>query len=127
MDNHVNVVSLLHIIAGVLGLIGGLVLVLVFGGASLIIGFNAPLSDAMIAVPIVAGVGLLVTTLSVLCPVLGLIAGFGLQKRANWARLLCVVVSILYLPVHFPLGAALGIYSLWVMFSKETDILFQAR
>lgn len=125
MENHVSVVSILHIIAGVLGLVGGLIVSLIFGVATLAIGINAPLESSMIAIPIVAGIGFMIVILSALCPILGIIAGFGLQNRARWARILCVVVSILYFPVYFPLGASLGVYSLWVMFSKETEILFQ--
>ena len=43
----------------------------------------------------------------------GFIAGWGLLRRAPWARMPTIVLSFLAL-FHIPLGTALGIYSLWV-------------
>ncbi|HZY62866.1 MAG TPA: zinc ribbon domain-containing protein [Edaphobacter sp.] len=46
--------------------------------------------------------------------VLAFIAGFGLLSRRSWARVLAIVLAILAL-LKFPLGTALGIYTLWVL------------
>ena len=43
-----------------------------------------------------------------------LILGWGLHERKMWARPLGLVVGLLAL-IRFPLGTALGIYTLWVL------------
>jgi len=44
----------------------------------------------------------------------GLLAGYGLLTRKPWARVLAIVVGILSL-LNFPIGTAIGIYTLWVL------------
>jgi len=51
---------------------------------------------------------------------LGFLAGWGLLRREPWARMLTIVLSFLAL-FHFPLGTALGIYSLWVLLSTQSE------
>lgn len=46
--------------------------------------------------------------------VLGAVAGWGLMERRPWARVLAIVLGVLAL-FEFPLGTALGIYTLWVL------------
>lgn len=53
-----------------------------------------------------------------------IIAGFGLMKRQEWARILAIVLSIIAL-FSFPLGTALGIFSLFVLTHRETVPLFR--
>ena len=53
----------------------------------------------------------------------GLIAGIGLLKFRPWARILGIVVAILNL-INIPIGTVVGIYALWVLFSRETERLF---
>ena len=62
------------------------------------------------AMGLLTAVGLLLATLSL--P--GLAAGYGLLKHQPWARILAIVVGILSL-LNFPLGTAIGIYTLWVL------------
>ncbi len=50
----------------------------------------------------------------------GFFAGYGLLQRERWARLLTLVLSFLAL-FNFPLGTALGIYSLWVLFPAKSE------
>ena len=55
------------------------------------------------------------------CP--GLAAGYGLLKFKPWARILGIVLSALNL-INIPLGTMLGAYGLWVLFSSDTERLF---
>jgi hypothetical protein len=48
-----------------------------------------------------------------------------LLKFKSWARVLASILAILNL-LAFPIGTALGIYTLWVMLTKETEPLFQS-
>ena len=50
----------------------------------------------------------------------GFFAGYGLLQRERWARILTLVLSFLAL-FNFPLGTALGIYSMWVLFPAESE------
>ena len=43
-----------------------------------------------------------------------IIVGYGLSQRASWARVAAIVFGCLAL-LKFPLGTALGIYTLWVL------------
>ena len=58
MDLHVKVLAAFYLIFGVLGILGSLMVLLIFGGAAGIISMAAPTDpDALLAVPVV---GLLV-------------------------------------------------------------------
>jgi hypothetical protein len=61
--------------------------------------------------------------------ILHLVFAWGLFERQPWARPLGLVLGILAL-VRFPLGTALGIYTLWVLApeqsSREYDRLSQS-
>jgi len=51
--------------------------------------------------------------------VLHLVLAWGLFERQPWARILGLVLGILAL-LRFPLGTALGIYTLWVLAPEES-------
>ena len=53
----------------------------------------------------------------------GILAGWGLLNFKPWARILAIVLSAIRL-INIPIGTVLGIYGLWVLFSKETETLF---
>ena len=50
----------------------------------------------------------------------GFFAGWGLLQREPWARMLTMVLSFLAL-LNFPLGTALGVYSLWVLLPARSE------
>jgi zinc-ribbon domain len=51
--------------------------------------------------------------------VLHLVLAWGLFERAPWARMLGLVIGFLAL-LRFPLGTALGIFTLWVLLPEES-------
>ena len=53
------------------------------------------------------------------------VAGYGLLNYKGWARILAIILAILNLCL-FPIGTALGIYTLVIMFNDETKALFEA-
>jgi hypothetical protein len=59
-------------------------------------------------------------TLLILAALLGLLAGMGLLQRQPWARLLAIVLAFVGL-IDVPLGAALGIYTLWVLLPAQSE------
>ncbi|MFC1609939.1 hypothetical protein ACFL6C_03190 [Myxococcota bacterium] len=54
-----------------------------------------------------------------------LFAGIGLLRMRTWGRILGIIVAIFSLP-GFPLGTALGVYGLVILFNQETAQLFAA-
>ncbi len=124
MDLHVKVLAAFHLILGVLGLLGSMLVGLVFGGAAGIISMAAPNDpDALLAVPIVGLVGSILVMLIFALSVPSIIAGVGLLKRRPWARILTIALSVLNL-INIPFGTLLGIYGLWVLLSRNTAPLF---
>jgi len=56
----------------------------------------------------------------------GILAGMGLYKRKEWARILTIILSIIEL-FSFPFGTAIGIFSIWAMIQPETVAEFNDR
>jgi hypothetical protein len=54
------------------------------------------------------------------------VAGYGLLKYKGWARILAIILAILNL-ILFPIGTALGNYTLVIMFNEETKALFRGE
>ncbi len=57
--------------------------------------------------------------------VVGIIAGVGLLQWQSWARGLMLVVAFVSL-LSLPIGTALGIYTLWVLFAPKTGEEYRA-
>jgi hypothetical protein len=123
MKAHLNVVGLIDVVTGLLFTCLG---VLVSLGVLLFAPwFNgAPpwrSEDAIIVFAVVLGISGVFFALGI--P--SLIAGIGLLKQRQWARVLAIVVAILAL-TSFPIGTAAGIYTLWVLTHRETEQLLGA-
>jgi hypothetical protein len=125
MQQHVTILGVLFIVLGIFGVIGFLVIALVFGGAAGIVSVAADDPDATaIAVPILGAVGTAIGLFILVMSIPDIIAGIGLLERRPWARVLGIVLCILGL-LHFPFGTIVGVYGLWVLFSPETEALFR--
>jgi hypothetical protein len=122
MDTHVKVLGALQIAMGALGLFAAVVLVLVFGVASSAVGMSGD-PDSTIALPIIGVTGVALVTFLVVLSLPGIIIGIGLIQRRPWARIAGIVLSILGL-MMVPFGTIVGVYGLWVLFSKDTERLF---
>ena len=122
METHAKVLGILNIVSGVLGLCSALLLVVVFGGVAGAIG-AAPDPDAAVALPIIGLTGFAVVLLVVVVSLPAVIVGYGLYRLQPWARIAGIVLSVLSLLV-FPFGTVLGVYGMWVLFSKEGERLF---
>lgn len=124
MTSHVRALAVLQIVYASFGLLLGLVVAMLFGGIATIVGFSAPLSDSVVAVPILATIGGVASSIIIMLSLPRLIAGIGLLKYRQWGRVLTFVVSILGL-IDFPVGTGLGVYALWVLLHRETIPLFE--
>ena len=123
MQSHIRILAILHLIFGVLGLIFALFLLVLFGGLTGLIGLNAPGDEALVAVPLIGGIGVMVVGFVALLSVPGVIAGVGLLSYRPWARTLTLILSAMML-LHVPFGTILGFYGFWVLLSKESAAIF---
>jgi hypothetical protein len=118
MEKHVHLLGIFWIVHGGLILVGGIVtFALLFG-----LSFLPDLDHEGITVLRV--VGLSVGGLMWLLSVPKIIAGIGLLKRMEWARVLTLVLAALSL-INFPLGTALGVYSFVILLRDDTTSLFR--
>jgi len=123
MENHIKLLAILMIVYGAIGVLAVLVVMLVFGGAGLIsTGASGDAAPALIA----GMVGVVISAFVLLTHLPALIVGFGLLKYRSWARILGIIISILFL-LAFPIGTIVGIYGLWVLFQGGTIDLFEHR
>lgn len=106
---HLTVLGVLWIVTSVSGLIPGMTL-LHFGHMHFpfMMGLPGPMHTFL--APFLGGIGILLSAFSIA----GVIAGWGLLARCSWARTLAIILGCIRL-IRFPLGTALGIYTLWVL------------
>lgn len=117
MDKHIKILGILYIISGILTLLACGVAFVLVGGSGLITG-NETAILATGAVSLVVGMIGLIFGLPVI------ITGWGLLQKKSWARILTIILGVLNL-FAFPIGTALGIYSLWVLFKPEAESLLR--
>jgi Ni,Fe-hydrogenase I cytochrome b subunit len=111
MEKHINVIAALQIGFSILGLIiGGIIFTILF-----FIGEFVPEPDAQKVLNIIAQI---VMVIIVILSIPGIIAGIGLLKRKEWARILTLILSVLDL-INFPIGTAVGAYSIWALVQPE--------
>jgi len=116
MKDHIKIIAWLHIILGVLGIFGALIVSAVIAGGGWISGDDVAIRVTAIVAFVIGGIILLVS-------VPGIIVGLGLLSFKPWARILAIILSLFNL-LGFPVGTALGVYTLWAMLDSETSQLF---
>ncbi|MDD2381275.1 MAG: hypothetical protein WCY58_11010 [Mariniphaga sp.] len=117
MEKHINVVAALHIGMSILGILLGFFLCVML----IFVGDFSNDQQAQFVLSILAKV-LIVFILLVSIP--GIIAGIGLFRRKEWARVLTLVISVIDL-IHFPVGTAVGVYSVWALVQPEIVAQFK--
>lgn len=125
MVTHVKVLGVLNVVLGGFGLLIAAALMLIFGGASWLVGAAGD-PDAAMAAPIIGVLGAAISTFFLVLSLPGVIIGIGLLQLRSWARVAGIVISLLNL-FNFPFGTVLGVYGLWVLFSKDTERVFVAN
>ncbi len=122
MKEHVKIVAYIYIVLGILIAISGIFLIFglnVLGFAFTHLGKGMPNSSGILFNIL----GFFLAALFFVLGLPGIIAGFGLLKYRNWARILTIILSVIRL-INFPIGTIIGGYSLWVLSHYETIQLF---
>lgn len=111
MEQHITLLGWLHIATNaLLILIAGFMFVVMVGA-----GLMSGDTEAVRVMPIIGtAVGGFMTALAL--P--GILTGIGLLKRKPWARIAAAVLGIINL-MNFPLGTAVGVYTLWILLQNE--------
>ena len=124
MDTHVKAVAWIYIALGVLGILAALLVLVIFGGIAGFVGSQAPNTEAREAAPILGIIGGALFFVIAIISFPSILAGWGLLNYKEWARILTIVLASLHL-LGFPIGTAIGVYSLWVLFNQQTLPLFR--
>jgi hypothetical protein len=124
METHVKVLGALQVALGAIGLLVALLLILVFGGAAGIVGASGD-PRAAVAIPIIGLTGTALVAFLLATSLPGVVVGVGLLRRRPWARIAGIVLSIIEL-MMIPFGTLVGVYGLFVLFSRDTERLFAA-
>ncbi|MBA4408465.1 MAG: hypothetical protein Q8S54_14310 [Bacteroidota bacterium] len=116
MEKHINVVAALQIGLSIFNLF---IAFLIFTVLKLVGGFvDEPNAGTILS--IIADV---LAIVFILISVPGILAGMGLYKRKEWARILTLILSVIEI-FSFPFGTAIGIYSIWALIQPETVAAF---
>jgi hypothetical protein len=125
MREHIRILGILNIIMGCFTAFAGIVVLIIMGSVAGVITAAAESRDSAVGGPIVAGIGIVVAFFLLLLSAPSIVGGWGLLKFKPWSRILMIVVSVFHL-FHIPLGTALGVYGLWVLFSDESRRILES-
>ncbi len=126
MERHVKAIAILNISLGSVGLLGAVIVFAIFGSLAGFLGVANTDADAWFVGPLIGAIGSVVALVVAVLSVPNIVGGIGLLYYQNWARILMIVLSVLNL-FHVPFGTALGVYGLWALLSKETEVMFTRR
>ena len=112
MEKHINVVAALQIGLSIFNL---LIALLIFTVLNLVGGFV----DEPNANNILSLIADILAIVFIVISIPGIVAGMGLYKRKEWARILTLILSVIEI-FSFPIGTAIGIYSIWALIQPET-------
>ena len=117
MEKHVNVVAALQIGLSVFGIIIGIVILLILNA----VGTFAEDRDAGFILHLI---GSIIAIFFFLMSIPGIIAGIGLLRHHEWARILTLILSVIGI-LNFPFGTAVGIYTIWALVQDEVISIFR--
>ena len=121
MNSHIKALGAIYLIWGGMGIIAGVIVL-----AILVIGGGLMATEDPEAGLVVGTIAVILMLLIAIISVPNILAGWALIKHKSWGRILTIILSILNLPA-LPLGTALGVYGLWVLFQPEAVQILEGR
>jgi hypothetical protein len=116
MEQHFKVAAYLQIAYGALILVIAVLLLIVLTGAGAVSGDRT-------AMLVTSTVGLVIAVILIVLALPSILAGWGLLKRREWARILTIILSCLHL-LSFPIGTIIGGYSIWALLQPDAKSYF---
>jgi hypothetical protein len=117
MESHVKAVGIINIAFSILGILAAIIVFTVLN-----IVAKVPDVDEE-AIRILQIIAVVIPWFLIVVSLPGIIGGIGLLNFQGWARILILILSFLAL-LNFPIGTAIGIYSIWVLLNNKTEKLF---
>ncbi len=117
MQQHITILGWLYIALGALGVFFAVMILVIMGGVGMASG------DAQ-AAALMGGLGLVIGIFAAALSLPSLIGGWGLLKGKSWSRILAIVLGCIQL-LGFPVGTAIGIYTLWALTRPEAESLLR--
>lgn len=117
MEKHIQLVTVLQIGLGIMGLLFAGVIFFFFIG----MGFIADDPEGMTVLSII---GTAAAVMFGFTSIPSIVGGIGLLRRKAWSRIVLMIVSVFDL-LNIPIGTAVGAYTLWVMMQDETVALLK--
>jgi hypothetical protein len=119
LDKHRKALGILYVVFSGLMAVAGLAVFSAFVLGAL----SSPEEDSRL---VALGVGGALAAFLLLLSLPGFIGGIGLLRRRPWSKALTLIVAVLSVP-NFPIGTALGVYTLWFWLQPATERLFFHR
>ena len=125
MEKHITVLGALFLGLGLLGVIGMLIVIAIFGlGSGILVEVAAQEPDIPEFVTwLPAAFGIFVTAMIAITTIPCLVAGYGLLQRRRWSRVAGLLAGVLN-ALLFPVGTAVAVYAIWLFLQDETDQCF---
>jgi len=115
MGKHVKIIGGLWIVLGMLGFLWAFFVSALMIGVSFIPDIETPF--------LLRGIGFWAGLIIFVMSLPEIIAGIFLLRKREWARIFTLVLAFMSL-LNFPLGTALGVYTIVILFKPETVQLF---
>jgi hypothetical protein len=111
MKNHIQILGVLYILFGLLGVVVAVIFFDALAG-------RGPIPGKMKLIFSTSGFGSVLALFFVLVSLPGIIGGLALLMRKSWARIWVLILGFVNI-FNIPLGTMLGIYTIWVLMSEE--------
>ena len=125
MEQHIKVLSVLFVILGILGIVVAVGFMLLGASTVATILAQDDSNEARVGAAWAGGCITFIAAMFGIMAIPSIIAGWGLQQRKSWARILTIILAILSLP-QFPVGTAIGVYALVILFNEESKRILSA-
>lgn len=113
MEAHKRILGILYIVSGILQILLLLTLSVVVSTIFPMIFEHADVEDQWVLVWIVPFFSTIAATIILLMSIPSVIGGLGVLNQKKWALTLVLILGCFKL-FSFPIGTALGIYTIWV-------------
>ena len=125
MATHVKVIAVLFLVCGAMLVAMAFFMPAVLGLVAAVVRSEGD-PDAAVASNVLGITGAALSLFFGVLAIPFIATGWGMLKLKSWSRIAGIVLGALLL-IQIPLGTAIGIYALVILFRKDTEALFTAQ